>query len=201
MITPDSHEFRRQLRMELRQRRRQLSALQQHHAAQQVYHRLIHHLWFLRARRIAFYLPNEGELDPLPLLAAALNMGKQCFLPVLSRHRRQHVSFAPFQEGDPLVANHWGILEPRVAVDAFIPAQTLDLVLMPLVGFDDRGARLGMGKGFYDRTFAFRRRRGSSRPRLVGLAHECQRVDRLTVAPWDVSLDAVVSDHRWYSGQ
>ena len=80
-----------------------------------------------------------------------------------------------------------------------VKAWRLDLVLVPLVGFDPQGNRLGMGGGFYDRTFAYRgRRKHTSRPCLIGLAHECQRVEHLPCAGWDIPLDGVITDCRRY---
>jgi 5-formyltetrahydrofolate cyclo-ligase len=78
-------------------------------------------------------------------------------------------------------------------------AWTLDLMLVPLVGFDGACNRIGMGGGFYDRTLAYlRRRRHWRRPRLIGIAHECQRVDRIDPRPWDIPLDAVVTEQGVY---
>ncbi|MNT59642.1 putative 5-formyltetrahydrofolate cyclo-ligase [compost metagenome] len=75
----------------------------------------------------------------------------------------------------------------------------LDLVLLPLVGFDRHGGRIGMGGGFYDRSLAYRGvRKKWHNPTLLGLAHECQQVDRLALASWDVSLKATVTDRAWY---
>ena len=66
---------------------------------------------------------------------------------------------------------------------------------MPLVGFDHQGYRLGMGGGYYDATLAYMRHRRSWRkPRLVGIAYECQRVEKLPHDPWDMPLDAVVTE-------
>ena len=71
---------------------------------------------------------------------------------------------------------------------------------MPLVGFDPEGGRLGMGGGFYDRSLAYRNRHAYCRkPALLGLAHECQKVDRLALASWDVPLEATVTDRAWYA--
>ncbi len=98
-----------------------------------------------------------------------------------------------------MVTNRFGIPEPDTRHGAHRARRqatwTLDVILLPLVGFDDDGQRIGMGGGFYDRTLAFTQRPGP-RPRLIGLAHDCQRVTRLPVAPWDVPLDAIVSDRR-----
>ena len=95
--------------------------------------------------------------------------------------------------------NHWGIPEPIGTVNTFVSALSLDLVFVPLVGFDTSLARLGMGKGFYDRTFAFKRRLKVRRPRLVGLAHDCQKIEKIPVDVHDVLLDAVATDKRIYT--
>lgn len=99
--------------------------------------------------------------------------------------------------GSRLVYNRWGIPEPRPTLNHSISPRRLDLVLMPLVGFDEAGHRIGMGKGFYDRTFAFRRSKGH-RPALVGLGHECQQVaEGITPSGWDVALDALATPRRY----
>jgi 5-formyltetrahydrofolate cyclo-ligase len=76
-----------------------------------------------------------------------------------------------------------------------MPARSLSVVLMPLLGFDGAGTRLGSGAGYYDRVFAFRRRRHSwHRPLLVGVAFACQRVDHIELGRHDVPLDAIVTE-------
>ena len=69
----------------------------------------------------------------------------------------------------------------------------MKLVFMPLVGFDILGGRLGMGGGYYDKTFATRE------SLLVGLAHDCQKVDSLPIESWDVPLDAIATDSLYIS--
>ena len=153
---------------------------------------------FNRSQRVAFYFANDGELDPLALLLRALQRGKRCYLPVLSAHHPDKVIFSPFHADDSLVSNRWGILEPGRLTRRLVKPYSLDLVLVPLVGFDATCNRMGMGKGFYDRTFAYRQRSGFQRPRLVGLAYEIQRVKELPVNAWDVPLDAVVTESAVY---
>ena len=189
---------RARLRNTLRQQRRSLSAAEQQDKAERVYQRVVTQRLFNRSQRLAFYFANDGELDPLAILLRALQMGKQCYLPVLSSHRPDKVSFAPFRVNDELVPNRWGILEPGQLTRRLAKPYSLDLVFVPLVGFDASCNRMGMGKGFYDRTFAYRQRLGFQRPRLVGLAYENQKVERLPVNDWDVPLDAVVTEAAVY---
>lgn len=187
---------RRELRQKLRQRRRSLSPKQQSDAAFNLCRRLRHQLFFLRAKHIALYLPNDGEIDPQPLLKLALRMGKHCYLPVLSPDDNNTLRFLPFDNRTVLTKNRFGIPEPQVRHHRQRKAKRLDLVLMPLVGFDAEGGRMGMGGGFYDRTFAFRQQQTNSKPRLVGLAHQCQQVAQLELASWDIPLDAIVTDQQ-----
>jgi len=186
------------LRKTLRHRRRSLSAAARQDKAARVYQQIVTRRFFNRSRRLAFYFASDGELDPLAILLRALQMGKQCYLPVLSAHRPDKVSFAPFRTGDALVPNRWGILEPSHLSRRLVAPYSLDLAFIPLVGFDADCNRMGMGKGFYDRTFAYQQRLGFQRPRLVGLAYENQRVERLPVNDWDVPLDAVITEAAIY---
>lgn len=187
------------LRRQLRQARRQLSPLQQQQAARALYRQLAQHPLFRRARHIALYLPNDGEIDPRPLLRAAQLRGKAAYLPVLSRWPRTRMRFQQLRLHDRLAANRFRIAEPLPNPKRQRRAWTLDLILLPLVGFDEQGGRLGMGGGFYDRELAYRQlRKNWHKPTLLGLAHECQKVDRLELASWDVRLQAVVTDGGWY---
>ncbi len=186
------------LRKQLRLQRRSLPVAEQRDKAIQVFHQVVTQAFFHRASRIAFYVANDGEVDPLAILLRAWQMGKHCYLPVLSAHRPDRVCFAAFRQEDELVPNRWGILEPGLPLRRLVAAYSLDLVLVPLVGFDEMCNRMGMGKGFYDRTFAYRQRLGFRRPRLVGLAYELQKTDSIPVRLWDVPLDAVVTESTTY---
>jgi 5-formyltetrahydrofolate cyclo-ligase len=72
--------------------------------------------------------------------------------------------------------------------------EALDLVLAPLVVFDPQRNRIGMGGGYYDRSFEFRKQAGRDAPILIGVAHELQKVEQLIAEDWDVRLDMVVTD-------
>jgi 5-formyltetrahydrofolate cyclo-ligase len=188
-----------QLRKHLRDLRRALTKQQQNAAAARLVTRLVTSPFFRSSRRIACYLPNDGEIDPTPLIERLWKMQRQCFLPVLSRLSRDRLWFAQVLPETRLSPNRFGIPEPVVPARCLLRAQELDLILMPLVGFDLQGNRLGMGGGFYDRSLEFLRHRSTwHKPRLVGLAHECQRVEALAPEPWDIPLQGVVTDRAIY---
>ncbi|SDL59116.1 5-formyltetrahydrofolate cyclo-ligase [Franzmannia pantelleriensis] len=194
---PTLAEQRRQLRRELRQRRRALSASQQRDASRRLCRQLRRLPEVQRARRVALYLPNDGEIDPTPLLDWLRQRGAKAYLPVLMPLADNRLWFVHYHAATPMVRNRFGISEPSTRHAAHrarrLPPWALDLVLLPLVGFDAHGQRMGMGGGFYDRSFAFTRRQGP-RPRLLGVAHTCQQVAALPSAGWDIPLDAIVSD-------
>lgn len=190
---------RPQLRRMLRKARRALTANQQRQAARGLYKQLAQQPLFRRAKHIALYLPTDGEIDPRLLLRAAQRRGKATYLPVLSAWPRTKMVFQRIRPGEKLQLNRFRILEPRHNLARQRKVWALDLVLLPLVGFDDVGGRLGMGRGFYDRSLAYlARRKNWRKPTLLGLAHECQKVERLAQASWDVPLQGTVTDKAWY---
>lgn len=199
--SPDSKlptSDRAALRRLLRRRRRALSPKQQKEAARHLARTLTRQPDVLRARRIAVYLPNDGEIDPGVFVEKARQRGVDVYLPVLHPVHRGRLTFQPWTGSTRLKANRFGIAEPSFRGHRSHPAWALDTVLLPLVGFDSNGGRLGMGGGFYDRTFAFIRHRPRPAPTLIGLAHECQQVDRLPIASWDIPLDAIATARRIY---
>ena len=194
---PPSPSSRTTLRNRLRAQRRGLSLAQQRAATARLKRIVGRSAFFRRSRHIAFYLANDGEPDVYPLLEQAWRMGKICYLPVITPART--LWFARYEQGDALATNRFGIPEPSRPGLVVVPARVLDLILTPLVAFDDRGQRLGMGSGFYDRTLSFlRHRRAWRKPRLLGIAHELQRVAVLSAATWDVPLDGAATDERLY---
>jgi 5-formyltetrahydrofolate cyclo-ligase len=186
---------RRKLRRELRGRRNAIPPAQRSHHANALARRLGRHPAFVRARRVGAYWSNDGEIDPAPLLSAARARHKRIFLPVLRAHPYQKLWFVEMRQGSRLTRNRFGIPEPELCKRRIYLPWSLDLLLVPLVGFDSDCNRLGMGGGFYDRSLAYLRiRRHWRRPRLIGLAHECQRVEAIDTGPWDVPLDGVATE-------
>ncbi len=203
-MSPESLTLSRtQLRREMRQRRRALSVVEQKKAAARLKAQVLALPEFLQAKRIALYLPNDGEIDPTQLIEQARKMGKVCYLPVLQPLVENRLWFVRFDHKTPMTHNRFGIPEPKLKGFADkkrnrCRPEDLDLVLFPLVAFDEQGGRMGMGGGFYDRTFAFTRHRKFAKPAVIGLAHECQKADDLPIADWDIPLQAIASDQGVY---
>jgi len=183
---------RRALRASLNARRRLVSPAERARAAQLVAHNADRALHLRSGWRIAAYAALPWELDAAPLIACAQRRGCHVYLPRIDRRTAsrdmQFVSMAgPWQH------NRLGIAEP--AGGATLAARWLDVVFVPLVGFDRHGLRLGTGGGFYDRSFAFRQLRCAwHAPRLIGLAYSFQQLERIAAASHDVPLDAVVTE-------
>ncbi len=188
------------IRQHIRAERCALSLVQQNNAANQVYEQVIHLPRYRFSQHIAFYLSAQNELNPERILLEAHNAGKKCYLPVLHSQKIGTLCFLPYAPGDHLVANRFGILEPVIDdVKNHIPIWQLDLVFVPLVAFDERLNRLGMGKGYYDRTFAFLKHSSTHKPYLVGLAYHFQQVDQLSLEAHDIPLDVIVTERRMLS--
>lgn len=189
-------QLRQEQRQQLRQARRAFPPHEHARRSDDAVQQLVNHRLFRAAQHIACYLPNDGEIDLGGVMVRAWAMGKTVYLPVLSSIHRNHLHFLPYALGDTLVANRFGIPEPVIRSRRVADIKRLDLVLTPLVGFDAEGNRLGMGGGFYDRSFGFLRRRQYWRkPRLIGAAFDVQRCSAgLPNQGWDVPLDGVVTE-------
>jgi 5-formyltetrahydrofolate cyclo-ligase len=188
--TPTSDAARRQLRREMRAQRRALSADVRARADRAIHAHLYSLPEIKRAQHIAVFLAFDGEPSLAPFIEAARRHRKRLYVPVL---RGLTMTFAELEPSAALAANFFGILEPKVGRK--IHARKLDLVLAPLVAFDDRGVRIGVGRGYYDRCFRFLRHRSHwLRPKLLGVAYELQRVPALTPSAWDVPLWGVVTE-------
>lgn len=184
---------RNTLRSALRARRRLLTAAERIEAAAGVARSLEQLPEFLTDPRVAGYWAIDGELPLHSAVASLRSRGQQFHLPCINGARR--LRFAPWRPGIALEPNRYGIPEP-VGVDAEqIDAAALDVVLLPMLGFDRHGSRLGYGGGYYDATLAFLRDRAeTARPVLVGIAYAVQQLDWIERAEWDVPLDYIATE-------
>jgi 5-formyltetrahydrofolate cyclo-ligase len=147
---------------------------------------------------VAVYLAMPGEVSLAGALSAALDSGAEIFVPQVTNRRQCRMRFARLRRECPLRPNTsaFGIMEPVAGTREWSPPPRLDVILVPMVGFDRDGNRLGMGAGYYDRALRHRRDRSRvwRRPRLVGVAFACQEVAGIEPSPWDVTLDLIITE-------
>ena len=144
---------------------------------------------------MAGYVAADGELRIAAVLDALRSSGSTVVLPRMDADR---MTFHVVTSDDDLVQGDWGLSEPRSDAPVVEP-QELDLVLTPLVAFDADLNRAGRGRGYYDRHFAFLNAAPRpATPRLVGVAHDLQRVESVPTHEHDVRLDAVVTPSHLY---
>ena len=181
-----------ELRLSLRHQRQALSPEFRATASVNIIHQLSQLDFFQTSQQIALYLPNDNEVDMRVLLTSYAE--KSYYLPQLTSNKV--LRFCAYRSGDELQANHLGILEPTTS--CILAPEQLELVCVPLVGFDLQGQRLGMGGGYYDRTFAFKKAQKSTYPFLLGIAYECQKVTQLPCVDWDIPLNGVITEQDYY---
>lgn len=184
------------LRRQLRRVRCSLPPEEQRAAAAAVARKLGRHPLVKPGARIGVYLALPGELNLRAFIKAAWARRCQLFVPHVTSIRRRQMAFYRYAPHHALQVNHWGIPQlRRPRQQQCIPSIMLDAVLVPIVGFDRHGHRLGMGAGFYDRHFAhLRRLRCWRRPHLIGVAYACQEVPVLDAQAHDVGLELVVTE-------
>lgn len=189
-------ESKTEIRCRIRWQRRHLSLRERTHAARRLAAVLRRSRLYRHSRRIACYWGVGGEMDLGAFLQRAHQDERAIYLPVLRRGPIKGLRFYRYHPGERLRVNRFGIPEPMPRQSNRIACRRLDLVLVPLVAFDRQGNRLGMGGGFYDRTFAFLHQwRGRWRhPRLLGVAFSFQKIAELPTEPWDVPLAGIATE-------
>ena len=184
------------IRREMKSARLALSPAERQHANRALTKNLLRLRAIRRCSTIGAYLPFRGEADFLQVLENQILRKKRVFLPVLKKNR---LRFVQLYSDSELRKNRYGILEPVYTNADLINTRDLDIILAPLVAFDADCNRIGMGGGYYDRTLAFRKpRKNWRRPLLIGVAYDFQRVESVETQPWDIPLDAVITDKQCY---
>ncbi len=192
MVTPAN------IRKQKRQQRRDLSATIQIQHAKQLTKNFIKLPEYRRSKHIACYLANDGEISTDNIIEHAWKLNKTIYLPVLAPLKNA-LYFAPYTKTCALITNRFNIIEPDTRPSQWRLAWQLDLLLLPLVAFDESRNRMGMGGGFYDRTLAYRSQHHQwKKPGLIGLAHEIQKCETLPVQSWDIPLNMIATEKTLY---
>lgn len=139
------------------------------------------------ARCVGGYVAVRGEADLTSLLRDVATMGTSIALPYLA-NREAELEFRLYVKSTELTAAPFGFRQP----ERNAPIAEPDVILAPLVGFDRAGHRLGQGGGHYDRYFA-----RFPHAHRIGVAWSVQEVQSIDVDPWDIGLDAVITEKEW----
>jgi 5-formyltetrahydrofolate cyclo-ligase len=186
----DIREAKQALREQVRVRLEGIPAEERLAASARARARLQDQRLWKAAHSVLFYAPLPGELDVWPLLAEALSAGKEVALPRFVKEARAYEACQVHDLELDLQVGHFGIREPDRGC-ARLSSNRLDLVLVPGVAFDLQGRRLGRGKGYYDRLL--KELDGTT----CGVAFDEQVMEAIPTAPYDVSLDYVLTPTRW----
>ena len=171
--------------------RRSLSDKQRENASARICERVTHSHEFMASRMVGCYLPTVDEVDPTNIIERAWCANKRVFVPVTDTHGA--MNFCEIGPNTVVTRNHYGIWEPLSGM--CVSVKQLDIVITPVAAFDTAKNRIGMGGGYFDRCFQFLRNRCKwLRPKLIGVAFECQRVEKHVPDVWDVPLYKTVTD-------
>ncbi|MDX1901257.1 MAG: 5-formyltetrahydrofolate cyclo-ligase [Gammaproteobacteria bacterium] len=179
------------LRQTLRDKRRAVDSETRTRDAEHAAEYLEKSALFQASAHIACYFSTKEEFDSNAIIQLIFKHNKKCYLPALHSTEKK-LLFARYQPNDPLEENRYRISQPLPHAET-ISAEELNLVFLPLVSFDLQGHRLGMGAGFYDRTFAFKKSPRTS-CHLMGLAYSFQETESLPYDEWDIKLDSVLTE-------
>lgn len=185
------------IRQQIIQQRKQLDCTFQFQKSVQIAEHLLRHVLWQNAQHIACYLAYKCEVDTTPIIQAIWRQNKTCYLPTLTELYADYtMEFSLYQASTALEKNRYGILQPAYkSENNRIAIENIDLILVPLVAYDARGNRLGMGAGFYDRALNFKQIVRVTKPLIIGLAYSLQQVEQIPIETWDVGLDGVVTEN------
>ena len=182
---------RKKIRDQIRQARKKIPASYARQASFKFSERIAELETYRNANSVAGFLPFDGEADPRPLMERAILEKKSVFVPVIVA-KATPLKFAPWTPETKLKTNSFGIEEPDSPSEHWLDGSDLDCVITPLVAFDESRNRIGVGGGFYDRTFEFLK--SSTSTSLIGIAYELQKLKKIETEAWDVPLSAIVTE-------
>lgn len=200
LLIPAKYNNRTSIRQLLSTKRKALGTTFQNEAAETLLLILKNDIAVKKAKHIALYLANNGELDLQPFIRWCWQQNKHIYLPVVHPFSKGHLLFLRYKNNSTMVANQYNIEEPKLDVRDIKPIQQLDIIITPLVAFDSTGERIGMGGGYYDRTLAKWYEQYSHnkqcKPTVIGVAHDCQQITKVPHETWDVPLPKIITPTR-----
>jgi len=159
-------------------------------ASSDISQKIITSEYFKDADNIGCYLSTEYEVSTDIIISSAHQKNKNLYVPKIKQGHA--MDFVKITLTSDIVKNKYGIHEPLS--EDIIAADKLDIVVVPIVAFDRKKNRIGMGGGFYDRKFKYLKNSKNNFQLLIGVAFECQKVEKIKPESWDVKLSAVITE-------
>ncbi|WP_295351113.1 5-formyltetrahydrofolate cyclo-ligase [uncultured Succinivibrio sp.] len=181
-------EFRKKIRQDILKQRRVIPVEDSFQAGLNIVKVLRGHEFFSSKKIVASYISTGGEISTAPLNDYLLD-AHDLILPYININVKGSMDFYSFKKGDPLIENRFHILEPENKQENLIRPDLIDAIVVPLVAFDKRGNRMGMGGGFYDRML----KKVSAECLLIGVAYDFQLIENVPTESWDMPLDEVIT--------
>ncbi len=195
MLSAD--ELKMQLRQKMRLYRKDISKQCVQTQSQHIIQQIVQSPDYLNSQHIAGYLAQDGEPSLNTLFEHSWSQGKSTYLPVIRPLPPNRLWFVAYHQTTQLQKNRFSIHEPQKVVGNILPLSHLDIIFVPLVAFDENCHRLGMGGGFYDRSLSYLKK-SSHCPKLIGIAYDEQKIDKVPIESWDIALDAVITPKYCY---
>lgn len=190
-IHSSSAKAKKSQRRQIKAQRRAIHPFKRMRASHCAANILCSSLLLRRAKRIGSYLDVQGEFPTAAINDVLIKRGKALYFPSIHDFRNGGMHFVQWTKSSRLKVNKFNI--PEIFPDTPTPfSNELDLVLLPLLGFDVSGNRLGMGGGFYDRYLTSYSTR--KRPFALGVAYNIQRLGQIKAEQWDYPLDAILTE-------
>ena len=194
MIVSAYKEWRNNARNEIRQKRKALHEDEVAKCSELVRHVVLENEFLKQNRCIASYHSFSGEIDTVEINKALRLAGHHMALPVIHPEEKGLMDFYSYEKPEDLILNRFKIPEPVVSEENLVQPHHLEVVIVPLVGFNEKGERLGMGGGYYDRML----KKISCECLTLGLAYDFQLIPEIKSQPWDMPLDEVITPTKHY---
>jgi len=194
-----TQQQKKAIRHQVRKLRNEISGAEAKQAGLDLAERLKSNTDYIKAKRVACFISFDGEIDTQPVIDLILEDKDICYLPKIKPTKPNRLWFMPYDKETQLVKSKLLIPEVDLPVNQAIAVSKLDMILMPLVAFDEQGNRLGMGGGYYDATLAHFSQKPSSKPQCIGIAYQQQMVEQIPTEEWDFALDGVLTQNESYS--
>ena len=183
------------LRQKIRDLRKTITPEQRDHYSSQLIDQFTKNPKIKEAQCVALYISVDGEIDTNGVIEWCLARNKKVAVPVLHPFSKGNLLFLNYDKNTVMVKNRYNIPEPELNVQIVIPLSKIDIMFTPLVAFDSKGNRLGMGGGYYDRTLQDYHNTKQG-PYPIGLALDIQEVGTLPTEIWDVPLPEIITPTR-----